>query len=140
MQSLVFCPKHRVYWNKGNTVSQMANLSVYKSTLISTGCESWVLTCKLKSSLQAQEMRFLRRILLETGRDRLSTNYTRPVLIVQPVLNKVEQAQFRWFGHVIRMEEKQSFKELGGRGVLQERVGRTMPQECYTRGMLRAVV
>ena len=76
--------------------------SVLKPVLL-YGCETWVLTEKLKSKIQAAEMRVLRLIFGVTKRERLRNTTIREALGVESVLLQIERCQLRWFGHVHRM-------------------------------------
>ena len=69
------------------------------------GSESWALTTKTKSKLQAAEMKVLRLIKGVNRRDRLRNDQIRADLRVQPLLNVVEEGRLRWYGHVMRMED-----------------------------------
>ena len=69
------------------------------------GSETWVLTQKLKSKIQATEMRVLRLIHGVTRRDRIRNENIRKSLSVEPVLTIIERNQLRWYGHVLRMPD-----------------------------------
>lgn len=87
-------------------ISRAVKMSVYKTVFIPTlifGCESWVLTKRLKSKIQRMEMLYLRRVLGVTRKDRLRNSFIREELKVDSILNKIEQGQLRWYGHLIRM-------------------------------------
>ena len=93
---------------KEKHISTRVKILIYKSILrplLVYGCECWVLTTKLKSKVQAAEMRILRLIKGVTRRDRLRNDDIREELDVEPILHFVERAQLRWYGHVMRMEE-----------------------------------
>lgn len=67
------------------------------------GCESWPLSFKHNSELQATEMRSLREVEGKTEGDMISNQTVRMGLGI--ILHKqiIELAQLRWFGHVVRM-------------------------------------
>lgn len=70
------------------------------------GCETWKLTTKTKSKIQAAEMKALRVIHRCTRLDRIRNEVIRQQMGIESVLHYVERAQLRWFGHVMRMEEQ----------------------------------
>ena len=76
------------------------------------GCETWTLTTKLKSKIQATEMRVLRLIHGVTRRDRLRNDVIRDILKVKSILLIIEKSQLRWFGHIIRMSEDRDVKRM----------------------------
>ncbi|XP_030759925.1 uncharacterized protein LOC115885229 [Sitophilus oryzae] len=89
-------------------ISRAVKMSVYKTVFISTlifGCESWVLTKRLKSKIQRMNMLYLRlrRVPGLTRKDRLRNSFIREELKVDSILNQIEQCQLRWNGHLIRM-------------------------------------
>ena len=69
------------------------------------GSESWALTNKTKSKIQAAEMKILRVIKGVTRRDRLRNVDIRNELGITSILDIVERNKLRWYGHVQRMEE-----------------------------------
>lgn len=76
--------------------------SVYRPTLI-YGHEQWVMSERVRSRIQAAEMRFLRRAAGLTLRDRIRSSDIRESLRIEPLLLHIERSQLRWFGHVMRM-------------------------------------
>ena len=69
------------------------------------GHESWTLTSRTKSKVQAAEMKVLRLIKGVTRLDRIRNESIRNELEVEDVLRVVERGQLRWYGHVKRMDE-----------------------------------
>ena len=87
-------------------LSQEAKLAVFKTLyrpILTYGQESWILTERTRSRVQAAEMRFLRKIMGVTRLDRVRNTVIRETLGVEPLLLLVEKAQLRWYGHVLRM-------------------------------------
>ena len=74
--------------------------------ILTYGHESWTLTSKTRSQLQAAEMKALRLIKGVTRLDRLRNEDIRRDLEVEGILEFVERGQLRWFGHTKRMEEE----------------------------------
>jgi hypothetical protein len=76
------------------------------------GAETWTLTKRLKSKLQASEMRILRLIFGVTKRDRIRNETIRDALKVTSILTVIERSQLRWFGHVMRMDDSRDVKRM----------------------------
>jgi hypothetical protein len=99
---------------KDRNVPRKVKTTVYKTILRPTlcyGCETWTLTTRTRSCVQAAEMRVLRLIRGVTRRDRLRNENIRRELGVESVLAFVERAQLRWFGHLMRMEDHRTPKK-----------------------------
>ncbi len=73
--------------------------------LLTYGCECWVLMTKLRSQLQAAEMRVLRLIVGVTRLDRLRNDNIRRELGVESIIEFTERNQIRWCGHLLQMPE-----------------------------------
>ena len=71
--------------------------------ILTYAAETWTLTTKTSSQIQAAEMKTLRLILGITRRDRIRNEVIRERLGVESVLETVEKARLRWYGHVQRM-------------------------------------
>ena len=87
-------------------LSIRAKLAVFKAIYVPTliyGHESWVMTERMRSQVQAAEMRFLRRVAGVRRIDRVRNSAIREELQIEPLLLKIERSQLRWFGHVLRM-------------------------------------
>ena len=93
--------------------------------------ESWVMTERSRSQVQASEMRILRRIEGVTLFNKVRSSEIRKSLNIEPLLLRIERSQLRWFGHVSRMPQerlpKQALlaKENGRRPVGRPRTGWT---------------
>lgn len=84
-------------------ISQQTKLRVFKSIyrpILTFGCESWNLTKKQKSQIQAAEMKYLRRVKGITKRDRIRNIEIRNDLEIQPTLEFIEERQLGWWGHL----------------------------------------
>ena len=93
---------------KEREIPQKVKVTIYKTVLrpiLTYGCEAWVLIKRLRSKIQAAEMRVLRLILGITLRDRIRNEVVREKLEVESILDFIERCQLRWYGHVMRMEE-----------------------------------
>ena len=90
-------------------LSKKAKLSIFKTVFVSIltyGHESWVMTERMRSQVQASEMRFLRRIEIVTLSNKVRRSAIRKCLNIEPLLLRIERSQLRWFGHVSRMSQE----------------------------------
>ena len=93
---------------KDRNIPRKVKTIIYTSILrpiLTYGHESWTLTTKTRSQIQAAEMRVLRLIKGVTRLDKLRNEDIRRELEVEEILKFVERGQLRWYGHVKRMEE-----------------------------------
>ena len=84
-------------------------LAVFNSVFVPTltyGHEIWVMTERIRSRIQAAEMRFLRAVVGVTRRDRVRNTAVREELNVEQLLLRTERAMLQWFGHVARMSPR----------------------------------
>ena len=91
---------------KDRNIPRKVKIIIYTSILrpiLMYGHEAWALTSKMKSKIQAAEMRVLRLIKGVTRLDRLRNEDIRRELGIDSILDLVEKGQLRWFGHVKRM-------------------------------------
>ena len=100
----------------GNTMlSRQAKLTIYKSLyrpILTYGHETWTLTESARSRIGAAEMRFLRRMLGVTRRDRIPNEAIRERVKVEPLLSWIEKSQFGWYGHTLRMNHDQLARQI----------------------------
>ncbi|VDP15220.1 unnamed protein product [Soboliphyme baturini] len=83
-----------------------SKLSMFKSIFIPIliyGHESWRITEKIRTRVQAAEMGFLSRVGGLTRLDMVRNTNIRESLGVKPMLFGIEKSQLRLFGHVLRM-------------------------------------
>lgn len=96
-------------------ISRQTKMNVYKAVcrpILTYGCESWVLTQRQKSKVQATEMKFLRRIKGVTKRDKIRNVRIREELEVSAVSDFIEQRQLGWWGHLQRMSDSRPVKRV----------------------------
>ncbi|KAI8491909.1 hypothetical protein Bbelb_302820 [Branchiostoma belcheri] len=65
--------------------------------------ESWVLTKKDLSRLEAAEMRVVRTMLGKSRLDKIRNTHLRNMLGITSVVDDIERSALRWLGHVQRM-------------------------------------
>ena len=83
-------------------LSKKAKLSIFIALfvpILTYGNESWVMTKRVRSQVQASEMRFLRRIEGVTLFNKVCSSEIRKSLNIEPFLLGIEKPQLRWFGH-----------------------------------------
>lgn len=111
--------------------------SVYVPVLI-YGCEAWTLNDRLKSRIQASEMKYLRATIGVTRRDRIRNEYIRERVKVTPILDKIEQRQLGWFGHLTRMTNTRGVKQIWTAGDDTKRK-RGRPTRTWNDGVAKAL-
>ena len=95
-------------------LSKKAELSIFIAVFVPilTYChESWVITERVRSQVQASEMRFLRKIKCVTLFNQVRSSEVRKSLNNEPLLLRIERSQLRWFGHVKRMPQERLPKQ-----------------------------
>ena len=100
---------------KEKSIPKDVKVCIYKTILrpvLLYACETWTLTKRLQSKIQAAEMRILRLIYGVTRRDRKRNDDIRAALKVNSILSIIEKSQLRWFGHIIRMDENRDVKRI----------------------------
>ena len=95
-------------------LSKKAKLSIFKAVfvpILTYGHESWVMTERMRSQVQASEVRFLRRIEGVTLFNIVRSSEIRKSLNIEPLLLRIERSQLRWFGYVSRMPQERLPKQ-----------------------------
>ena len=67
---------------------------------------------RVRSRVQAAEMRFLRRISGLTLLDKVKSADIRESLNIESLLLRLERSQLRWYGHVTQMTQNRTAKQL----------------------------
>ena len=94
--------------------SKKAKLSIFKAVfvpILTYGHESWIMTKRIRSQVQASEMKFLQRIEGVTLFNKVRSSEIRKSLNIMPLLLRIERSQLRWFGHVSRMPRERLPKQ-----------------------------
>ena len=87
-------------------LSKKAKLLIFKAVFVSIltyGHESWVMAKRVRSQVQAPEMRLLRKIEGVTLFNTVRSSEIQKSLNIEPLLVRIERSWLRWFGHVSRM-------------------------------------
>ena len=91
-----------------------AKLSIFKTVfvpILTYGHESWVMTERVRSHVQASERRFLRRIEGVTLFNKVRSSEIQKSLYIEPLRLRIKRSQLRLFGHVSRMPQKRLTKQ-----------------------------
>ena len=80
--------------------------------ILTYGHESWVMTKRVRSQVQASEMRFLRKIKGVTLFNKVCSSEIQKSLNIKPLLLRIERFQLRWLGHVSRMLQERLPKQV----------------------------
>lgn len=110
----IYYAMSRSFINK-KEIARSTKLNVYRTVfrpVLTFGCETWVLTKRQKSKLQAAEMKYLRRVRGVTKIDKMRNIQIRKDLEVQSVTDFIEQRQLSWWGHLNRMESRRPVKQV----------------------------
>lgn len=105
---------YKPFFNK-KAITTKTKIRIHELVLIPIlkhGSESWVLTKKLKQKLNACEMKVLRKIAGVTKIDKIRSDIIRKDLKIISVVQRIERQELRWFGHMVRMDEKRVVKEI----------------------------
>ena len=80
-------------------LSKNAKLSIFKAffiPILTYGQESWVMTKRVQSQVQASKMRLLRRIKEVTQFYKVRSSEIQKSLDIEPLLLRIERSQLRW--------------------------------------------
>lgn len=101
------------------------------------GTESLALQDKHLSRITAVEMRCMRRMIGKTRRDRIRNERIREeVGQKRTIVNKIEERQLKWYGHVRRMGDERKTKQAFEMRV-EGRSGRGRPRTTWEDGIQR---
>ena len=114
-------------------ISKDTKMTIYRTiyrSILTFGCESWVLNKRLESKLQALEMKYLRGVKGVTRMDKLRNADIREELGSEALLDFVKKRQLSWWGHLQRMQEGRQVKEIWRTRVIMRR-DRGRPGESW---------
>lgn len=112
-------------------VALKTKMQLYQSVLVPTltyGMESIPLQDKHISKIQSSEMKYLRKAVNKTRRDRIRNERIREEVGQGSLEEKIEQKQLKWWGHAFRMTEDSKAKQMlevrvqGRRGIGRPRI------------------
>ena len=92
-----------------NEAKLLIHMTILRPILL-YGHESWILTKKLKSKIAAAEV--LRLVKGVTRRDRVQHAAIYEEFMIKPIIDTIQTDQIRWFGHVMRRDEKTTAKNV----------------------------
>ena len=95
-------------------LSKKAKLSIFQAVfvpILTYDHESWVVTERMRSQVQASEMRFLQKIEGVTLFNEVRSSEIRKSLNIEPLLLRIERSQLRWFGQVSRIPQERLPKQ-----------------------------
>ena len=90
-------------------LSKKAKFSIFKTVFVHVlahGHKSWVMTERMRSQVQASEMRFFQRIEEVTLFNKVRSSGIRKSFNIEPLLLRIERSQLRWFDHVSRKPQE----------------------------------
>ena len=96
-------------------ISRETKMKVFKTIyrpILTFGYESWILTERQKSQIQAMEMKYLQRVRGVTKIDKKRNIDIREDLKIQSTLEFIEARQISWWGHLQRMEETRPVRRV----------------------------
>ena len=94
------------------TKTKMAVFNTVFCPTLLYGSETWTLDSREYSRVQAAEMKYLRRVVGKTKRDRIRNTTIRDQTKTNDIKTKIEINQLRWFGHVKRMNDERIAKSV----------------------------
>ena len=95
-------------------LSRKAKPAVYKLVfvpILTYGHKSLVMTERVRSQIQASEMRFLRKIKGVMMFDKHRNTAIRESFHIESLLLRIKRSQLRWFGHVSKMPHERLPKQ-----------------------------
>ena len=96
-------------------LSKKAKLSIFKAVfvpILTYGHEYWVMTERVRSQVQASEIKFSRRIEEVTLFNKVRSSEIRKSLNIKLLLLRIERSQLSWFGHASRMPQERLPKQV----------------------------
>ena len=93
---------------------------------------------KHESRITSTEMKYLRKCIGKTRRDRIRNCQIRNTLNQEPPIKRIETNVIRWFGHINRMDESRKPKQIWEARVEGIR-GRGRPRIDWNRYMEKIV-
>ena len=123
----------RRFWGEHSIVLS-AKIAVYQAVVLSTllyGCESWVLYRRSVRRLDEFHMRCLRRIDGIKWQDTVPNTEVLCLCGISGIEAVLLTAQFRWVGHVIRMDDNRIPKQIFFGQLSSGKRPQCGPLRCY---------
>ena len=126
---------------KNKHVSITTKKALYNTIFLPTlcyQCQTWTMTEKEKRKITTTEMRFLRRILNVSRRDKIRNEEIRTKVGVKAALDFIRKQQVKWFGHASRLpvnsmpQQAMMYRPDGNRG-------RGRPRKRWTEGITESM-
>ena len=95
-------------------LSKKAKLSIFKTVfvpILTYGHESWLMTERVQSQVQASETRFLRRIERVTLFNKARSSEIQKSPNIERLLLQIKRSRLRWFGHVSQIPQERLPKQ-----------------------------
>ena len=89
-------------------IKNVTKMRIYNTVYLPTllyGSESWKILSKHESRITSTEMKYLRKCIGKTRRDRIRNCQIRNTLNQEPAIKRIETNALRLFGHINRTDE-----------------------------------
>lgn len=96
-------------------VQRKTKITIFKTIyrpILTYGCETWIMTPRTKSRLEAAEMKYHRRVKGVTLRDHIRSTKIREEIGIESLSEYIEKRQLGWWGHIQRMNEDRMVKKI----------------------------
>jgi len=103
---------HRTLKNKTRKDTMLKFYKTMATPTLLYGCESWVITQRDNSRIQASEMRFLRKVQGISRLDRHRNEDVREKLNIYSINDKIKEYRTKWKQHINRMDEDRLTKQV----------------------------
>jgi hypothetical protein len=103
-----------ILWSRN--ILHGAKLTVYNAkvkSILTYGVETWTVKQKHRNKLLATEMDYLRRSARISQLDKIRNEAFRTKMgIKKNIVQETEEQQLRWYGHIKRMEDRKTVKQV----------------------------
>ena len=129
-----------IWWDQH--ITRKTKVIIYKSiveSILTYGSEVWIINKHNESKLLATEMDALRRSMRRSRLERLRNDFIRHEMnALETVIDRVQQKQMIWYGHLNRMPDERWPKQLF-QWVPLERNKRGRPRQSWKQEMRRVM-
>lgn len=113
----------------GNKTKMAVHRTIFRP-ILTYGSESWVLSQRDKSKIQAIDMKFLRKIKGVTKLDKIRNEVILKELGVEGTEEVIGRNGLKWFGHLTRMADERPVKRVW-RAKIQKEKRRGRPKKTW---------